>query len=255
MKKISVLFVGIIGMIFTSCGFKSEEKPLTETLVTYTAEGNKKGEAFLGVKEKGKDGQIVVKAGNYTDITTDDFIITCSYSDGDCDVYTLTGRPIALKSYRSFKQHETNGYIYYIGQSLAPETSVVYFPGQEPMICKHCAFHQGPKHLYVAAGMFCDVFTYDSKRVWSFPAGVVINSISTKEDFVIVPSEVTFKGVAARSRISVTMATIYTPDGKEIKNLNTYQWKKLQKKLNLIKPQEIGTVKLYTFETFDVKKL
>ena len=105
MKKGSILLVGVLAMFATSCGFKSEESPLSGTLVTYTAEGTQKGEILLGVKDKaGKKDKTIVPADTYVSITADNNYIICVQENADYSVLTSQ----AIKSARKPSTRSAN---------------------------------------------------------------------------------------------------------------------------------------------------
>ncbi len=240
MKKSAVILVGALAMLATSCGFKSEEKPLNGSLVTYTAEGTKDGEILLGVKDN--SGKELIPAAGYTTITADDNIITCTRSDQNVDIFTLNGEPVSTKTYKSFESRTTADNTYYIGQPAEGETTVYFFPGKEAISCN--VSYMSPQNLYMEKKDIWEVYSYDGSLIWNFPTTASVLKSKRPEEIVIaVP---TTKG-------KVTTATLYTPAGKELKKLNAYKWKRLQKKLK--EPTKIGTMNLYELETIDVNKL
>lgn len=239
MKKSSILLVGVLAMLATSCGFKSEEKPLNGSLVTYTAEGTKDGEVLLGVKEK--SGKELIPAAGYTAITADDNIITCARPDQTVDIFTINGEPVGVKTYKSFELCTNADNAYYIGMSAEAGITVYLFPGKETVSCSMS--YLDAQNLYIERENAWDVYSYSGNIVWNFPATAsVIKSKRTEEKVIAVP---TTKG-------KVTTAVLYTPTGKELKKLNAYKWQRLQKKLK--EPTQIGTMNLYELETIDINK-
>lgn len=242
MKKI-FLFVGMVALLATSCNsFKSEEKPLTDDLVTYTAEGNEKGEVFLGVKEKGSEGTPLIAADNYTKIIADEYIITCFKADDNRDVYTLKGTPIGEKTYKFLVKVDVDNNVYY--KCITPDDKcVVYFPYKETINCDD-AYISGKK-VYLAGNDGWDVYNNDGTKIWSFKNdAVVIKNLSTDELIIAVPS------VGPKK---IVTATLYSPDGKQLKKLNANRWKVFQKKLN--QPDSCGLMKFYELKTVNLKKL
>lgn len=85
MKKLFYgLMICALAFIATSCGFKSEEKPLHGSLVTFTAPDDGSDGILLGVREKAPnpdDSRVIVTPARYTSITADDNVIICRVSD------------------------------------------------------------------------------------------------------------------------------------------------------------------------------
>ena len=73
MKKLFYgLMICALAFIATSCGFKSEEKPLHGSLVTFTAPDDGSDGILLGVREKAPnpdDSRVIVTPARYTSIT------------------------------------------------------------------------------------------------------------------------------------------------------------------------------------------
>ncbi|MCM1323852.1 MAG: hypothetical protein NC218_06795 [Acetobacter sp.] len=241
MKKCSILLVGALAMLVASCGFKSEEKPLTGNLVTYTAEGTKKGEVLLGVKDKtGKKDKEIIPAAAYTSITADNNCITCARPDAATDVYTLTGEPVGPKTYATFEQQTNADNIYYVGK--AEETTYYFFPGQ-PLVSSTLSYMTA-KNLFVEKENLWQIYTFDGKMSWVFPTdALILKSKRTEEAIVVIPK---VKG-------KVTTGTVYTSTGKELKKLNAVKYRKLVKKLK--EPTKIGSMNLYEVESLEVDKL
>ncbi len=241
MKKVSVLFVGALALLATSCGYTSVEEPLTGNLVTYTAEGAKDGEILLGVKDKsGKEDKTIIPAGAYAVITADENYITCTRNDAAYDVYTLTGEPIEPKAFTAFSKQEIDGSVYYAG--TAGENIYYMFPGK-PIVTSTMSYLT-PKNLFIQNAACWDVYAFDGAKVWNFPVtSTIIKSARTEEYVIAVPVV----------KKKVTTYKLYTAGGKELKTLNAYQWKKFQKQLK--NPQKLGITEIYELETIKIEKL
>ena len=76
MKKLFYgLMICALAFIATSCGFKSEEKPLHGNLVTFTAPDDGSDGILLGVREKTPnpdDSRVIVTTARYESIIDDD---------------------------------------------------------------------------------------------------------------------------------------------------------------------------------------
>lgn len=241
MKKFSVLLVGALALLVASCGYKSEEKPLTGTLVTYTAEGTQKGEILLGVKDKsGKKDKTIVPAAAYASITADENYITCTRNDAAYDVYTLSGTPLTPQTYTTFGKQTIDNNTFYVG--TAAETIYYLFP-DKPVISSNLSYLT-TKNLFIQTAATWDVYTFDGKLIWNFPINTAIIKSTSKENYVVVVPVVNKK---------VTTYKFYTPSGKELKQLNAAKWKKFQKQLK--NPQKLGETELYELETIKIEKL
>lgn len=240
MKQISVLLVGVLAMLATSCGFKSEEKPLTDNLITYTAEGNKEGEIFLGVKAKDQKDKPVIVAANYTEITADENVIICAKPDGTLDVYTLNGNPVGNKLYNSFIREQSKGKVYYTGFD-AKKSKFVYFPDKN--FIRRGAYFVCPEHIFIEGKDEWDVYTFDGSKVWSFKNdALVIKDLREGEVVVAILNK-------TANKKKVTGATIYSTSCEELKKLNAVKWKLYKKKLSTV--SMISTLQVYLVESLD----
>lgn len=246
MKK-NMFLIAVLALLVTSCGFQSEETPLTENLVTYTAKGTTKGEILLGVKDKtGKKAIEIIPASAYSTITADDNVIVCNKFDGNRDVYTLSGKPVGDKTYASFNRIDLNdSTVYYTGS--VDGLIVYYFPEKEVVRCD--VSYMSVSHLYMQkdnAALY--VYTFNGDEVWSIVSNDVriIKDSNTEENIVAIPL------TTGEGKKAVTTAILYTPEGKVLKKLNAAKWKAFQKKLP--EATEIGSMKLYEM-TVNVKKL
>lgn len=247
MKKCSILLVGALAVLAASCGYKSEEKPLTGTLVTYTAEGAKKGEILLGVKDKsGKKDKEIIPAAAYTNITADNNYITCARPDAATDVYTLTGEAVGPKTFSTFEQQTNGDNVYYVGN--AEETTYYLFPGEPLVSCKQS--YMTAKNIFVEdsiaekSSKLWKVYSFKGEMNWVFPAAsTVLKNKGGEEILIVVPEG---KG-------KKTTAKVYDTTGKELKKLNMFKYRKLQQRLK--EPTKIGSLNLYEVEKLDVNKL
>lgn len=242
MKKVLFLFIGVLAMLATSCGYKSIENPLKGDLVTYTAEGTKDGEVLLGVKDKaGKEDKVIVPAAAYSQITADDYYITCTRSDDAAyDVFTLSGAPVGPQTFNAFSRLTIDNTMLYCG--TAGEKIYYFFEGKPAVECN--LSYVTAKNLFVHNAAAWDVYTADGNIAWTFPSDAVIIKSTKSEEHVIV---------VAVTKKKVTTYKFYTVDGKELKVLNAYRWKQFQKQLK--DPQKLGETELYELETVKIEKL
>lgn len=244
MKKGSILLVGVLAMFATSCGFKSEESPLSGTLVTYTAEGTQKGEILLGVKDKaGKKDKTIVPADTYVSITADNNYIICVQENADYSVFDLSGNKVGPQTFHTFSKQPVGDNVFYAG--TAAGTSYYYFPGKPEISCT--LSYMTAKNLIVQkVSNIWDVYSYDGTLVWNFPAEAILIKSATTEEYVVVAP------VVKKKKATVYKLYLLT-SGKELKQLNAYQWKVFKKQLK--NPQKLGSTEVYELETVKIEKL
>lgn len=241
MKKFNVLLVGALAMLATSCGYKSEEKPLEGSLVTYTAEGAKDGEILLGVKDKsGKKDKTIIPADSYASITVDDTYFICTRNDASFAVFTRAGEPTEPKTFSTFAKQDIDGNTFYAG--TAGENIYYFFPGK-PAVSSTLSYMTA-KNLLIQNATNWDIYTFDGTLVWSFPDEAILIKSARSEEYVVVVPEIKKK---------VTTYKVYDMTGKELKKLNVYQWKKFKKQLK--DQQKLGATDLYELETIKIEKL
>lgn len=223
MKKVMLVCAAAAALMVSSCnGFKSEVKPLTKTLVTFTAPAKDGKTPITGVREDAT-GKVLVAPGNYKQIAADENIITCQGADEKLTVFTLSGEE--LGTYASFALLEKG---YYLATNEG--TLEYYFPKTGIKVAVENQY-KGEEYLFVCSHGKWNVLTYGGKSVWIAPSSFTLikNLKSKTEDlYVAVPG----KG-------KNPSCIIYSPQGKELKKLTPARWRLLLKKLKNVTP--IGT--------------
>ena len=238
-----------LAFITASCGFKSEEKPLYGSLVTFTApEKNNETVVLLGVKEKGgssEDDIVIIKPSLYESITADDNVIICRVSDIKVEAYKHDGRPIGSGKFETFTALPRQEKVY---MGTKYKRSCWYFPEQYET-CFATGYFQGVNLLFLHAGSGkWEVRRYDGTKIWTSPEidegcryWLIKDVQSAGEEIYIA---VTGKKTPA--------CTLYDSNGHEIKKLDALHWKQMQKEMK--EQKELDKQSIYA-EFNSIKKL
>lgn len=239
MKKLFYgLMICALAFIATSCGFKSEEKPLHGSLVTFTAPDDGSDGILLGVREKTPnpdDSRVIVTPARYASITADDNVIICRVSDLKVEAYKHDGDPIGNGEFETFTRMPREEVVY-MGTNY--KTSTWYFPAQDET-CAVKSSYQGLKLLFLRldTGVW-EVRSYDGKTLWTTPGMAEGRKYWLIKDTKAPGEEFYFAVTGGKT----PACTLYDCNGKELKKLNASHWRLTQKKLKAQKELDAETV-------------
>lgn len=220
-------------VLFASCGYKSEVKPLKGDLATFTAKSIDGENIVTGVKNL-KTGEIIIKPLNYLSITADDYFIVCKDDTDKFFVYNLTGEPQGV--FDTFT-HFNN---YYLGTSYKKNWCYFVKSGE---IIQYDEKYAGLQHLIVHTFKSWQIRDYTGNLVWSIPVEQFYLIKDTK-----ATSETLY--IAYQTKDKKPQNIIADTTGKTLKKLTNYKWNLLIKKLQNTKPLGSATYG----EMPDVKK-
>lgn len=141
MKKLVFMTMGLVALIVASCGYKSEIKPLTDQLVTFTVK-NDEGKILTGVQNELTDKTIVMP-NQYTEISADENTISCADANHQVTAFTINGEHIGI--FDMFT-HWTEDGDYYLGTNY--NNYCYYFP-QQKMLIRASASYNTPQYLFI----------------------------------------------------------------------------------------------------------
>ncbi len=239
-KLVFSLMMCACALILASCGFKSQDAPLIDSLVTFTAKGTTPEAPKLGVRDIVTE-KVLVVPGDYVKITADAYVISCQGADKMCYVFDRTGKPVGAPKFDLFVKMDINVDLYY-GKTGTEE--FYYFPKGKPFAISCTHSYLSAKNLFIEEDGFWEIYTFDGTVIGNFAKGSwLIKDLKSgdKEDCYILT-------LSDEKRPGCTITDL---SGKVVKKLTASGWQRLQKKL---KNKDIINSLPYA-EVEDIKKI
>ena len=217
MKKLLLVAV-IISSLLTSCGYKSEVRPLKDGFSTFTAKDEKTGEILIGLLESNYN-KVIIPADKYTDFDVDKNLILCTKNEG-IYAYTRDGKAISPLCFKTFNSIELGTYY----TATHADDRYIYYPETKLLV-------QINNSLIVGGHLITDlgdgkwgVFDIKGNKTFEFnDNSIILHSLKqgTNDDYVIaVPVK----------KSKNTTYDIYKLSGEKKFVYPSYVWKKIEKK-------------------------
>lgn len=225
MKKLvfALLLCFGISMVNQGCSsgnFKSESYSLNDELETYTVL-DENGDTLLGIRNIVGDSIVIPPSKEWYAASVILNIIEIVTTDKTSRYFTTDGTPLGDYPLNMFDTVEDDSTVFYHGRG--DSLSVFYFPASGNII-ETAHYYIGKKYVCLQTSAGFDFRTYEGNLLWSVP----------DDEFYLLKKQNAQPEKMYIAIVKNNKATIYTPEGKRLKEMKSNQWKRIMKRGKMI---------------------